>query len=405
MSEYSTDVVIAGAGVAGATLANILGRNAIGSIIVDVAKSGKPDSQPVADPRTLSITTASARLLASINVWQKLPPARIGYFRQMHVWDEHSHGDIFFDSADICEPVLGYIVEQALLEKSLNEAISFLPDSKVIADTRIDSFYTDNDKVVVELSNGQRIHAKLLVAADGSNSPVRRLADLRYDRHEYQQQALACVVTTSLPHDHIARQRFLGSGPLAFLPLADPHSCGIVWSTSPAHAQSLLTMPEHEFCKQLQLSIQHSLGEITASGPRSAFKLARALAPQYVADRLVLVGDAAHCVHPLAGQGANMGLLDVAALAELILAAKKSNHSIASRTVLRRYERWRKGENQRMLVVLDGLKYLFGHDNDVIRKLRGFGLNTVNSASCIKNLIMKRATGLEGDLPALVRHT
>lgn len=403
MSKLHTEVLIAGAGIAGATLANILGRNGISSIIVDAANSGKPALHPASDPRALSITLASASLLAYINIWQKLPPARIGFFRKMQVWDEHSHGDIYFDSADICEPVLGYIVEQSLLERSLNEAISFLPDSKVITETCITSITTDKDKVAVELSNGEHIHAKLLVAADGRNSTVRRLAGLGYDSHDYHQLAVACTVTTSLPHEHTARQRFLGSGPLAFLPLADENSCGIVWSTSPAQAQSLLTMPEPEFCHQLQLSIQHRLGEITASGPRTVFKLVRAQAPQYTADRLALVGDAAHCVHPLAGQGANMGLLDVAALAELIVAAKKTNRSIASRNLLRRYERWRKGENQRMLVVLDGLKYLFGHDNNVIRNVRGFGLNAVNSASCIKNLIMKHATGLEGDLPALIR--
>lgn len=402
MSEYNTDVVITGSGVAGATLANLLCRNGIRCIVIDAAKSVASHRSDI-DPRALSITPASARILSSINIWQKLPEARVGYFRQMQVWDENSAGDIHFDAADICEPVIGYIVEQALIEQMLNEAMTFLPDFKRISEGRVESIITNNDKVIIQSSNGERINAQLLVAADGSNSPIRRLAGLAYARHDYEQQAVACVVSTALPHERIARQRFLGSGPLAFLPMADQHCSGIVWSTTPDHAQSLLALPDKAFCKKLQLAFESRLGEITSSGPRSAFKLFRAEAAQYTAERLAMVGDAAHSVHPLAGQGANMGLLDVAVLAQLILAAKKNKRSIASRMVLRRYERWRKGENYQMMMILDGLKYLFGQDNSLVRNLRGIGLNTVNSAPWVKNLIMKHAMGREGDLPTVVR--
>jgi 2-octaprenylphenol hydroxylase len=210
-------------------------------------------------------------------------------------------------------------------------------------------------------------------------------------------------VTTSLAHEHIARQRFLTRGPLAFLPLADPHQCGIVWSTTPEQARELLAMPGPEFCQALQLAFEHRLGEITSCGKRGAFDLYRSNAPAYIADRLVLAGDAAHTVHPLAGQGANMGLLDVAVLAELILDARSKQRAIYSRQLLRRYERWRRTDNQCMQLTLDGIRTLFASQNNALVKLRSFGLDTLNSIPWIKSGIMLHAMGREGNLPAVAK--
>lgn len=393
------DIVIAGAGLAGCTLASLLARGGIKCLVVD---GNIMSGRPPALARALAITPASANILASVQVWQRLKQGQTGRFSRMHVWDENSPGEISFDSADICEPVMGYIVEQSILESALDEVMTILPGLTRLRNRRIASVTAAGDGgVTVRLDDGSQRRAAVLAAADGFNSPVRQLAGLAYDIHDYQQQAVTCMVTTTLPHEHTARQRFLHSGPLAFLPMPDSHMCGVVWSTHPDHARELLAMPDEAFCRELERAFESRLGGISACSPRAAFALHRAQAQRYTSAGLVLLGDAAHCIHPLAGQGANMGLLDAAVLAELMLAAQSKQRSIGSRLVLRRYERWRKGENFRMMMALDVLQKLFGHETSAVRTLRGIGLTAVDSLPFLKTRIMRLAMGLDGDLPAV----
>ena len=257
----------------------------------------------------------------------------------------------------------------------------------------------------MELSDGREVSAKLLIAADGTGSKIRQLAGIDYDARQYGQTAVASIVRTELLHEHVARQRFLRNGPIAFLPLADQNRCGVVWSTTPGQAVELLDMDEARFQQTLADAFEGRLGAISDSGVRQSFPLQRAQARHYCSDRIALIGDAAHCVHPLAGLGANLGLLDAASLFQVISKARMKQRDFGSMTVLRKYERWRKGENFMVMMALEGLKYLFENQTLPLPPLRNAGMGLYNSFQTLKNITMRRATGLDGDLPDIVKNS
>ncbi|MBF8269025.1 MAG: FAD binding 3 protein [Gammaproteobacteria bacterium] len=401
MPGLDAEVIIVGGGLVGASLAGLLGQQGIECIILAADDRSQPLG-PIPDPRTLALTQASRQILQSLNVWPRLPGERIGRFRHMHVWDENGKGEIHFDCEDLCAACLGYIVEQEVLQTTLNQILEFIPAVTCRTGAKPVAIHSHDDAVTVELADGQ-LRAQLLVAADGAHSGTRELAGIGHAVHDYQQTAIACIVKTELPHDDTARQRFLRSGPLAFLPMADPYQCGTVWSTDPDHADQLLTMDAGQFELTLKSAFANTLGAIITSGQRAGFSLQRAQAKRYCKERIVLAGDAAHSVHPLAGQGANLGLLDAACLAEVLLQARKKNRDLGKMRVLRRYERWRKGENRFMMLVFEGFKYLFENQMTPVPLLRNMGLNLVDQNTYIKHFIMRRAMGLTGDLPAVAR--
>jgi 2-octaprenylphenol hydroxylase len=400
MRSLDAEVIIAGGGPIGTVLAARLGLQGVKCILLDSRGRARPPDS-TSDPRALALTHASTHILESINAWSRLPRDRIGHFRRMLVWDENGKGEIRFDSAEICEATLGYIVEQELLQAVLDQILEFIPAVRRISDQPA-ALHWHADAISVELAD-QRISAELLVAADGAHSATRELAGIGYAVHDYRQTAVACIVSTELPHQDTARQRFLTGGPLAFLPMAEPRQCGVVWSTEPGHAGSLLAMPADEFRLALGQAFDNTLGAITACGNRTGFPLQRAQAEHYCGERVVLIGDAAHSVHPLAGQGANLGLLDTACLAEVLLQARQSSRDLGKMRVLRRYARWRQGENRLLMMVFEGFKYLFENQSAPVPLLRNLGLNLVDQSTCLKHLIMRRAMGLAGDLPAAAR--
>lgn len=401
MQHTSYDIAIIGGGNVGLTLACALAQQTRLSIVILEAQPEPPVWQ--ADTyhhRVSAIALSSQRIFKALDVWAGIKNRRISTFDKIAVWDGCSAAQIEFSSQDIAEPLLGYIIEnnavqQALLEKVQQYSqITYLP-GKTLTDYRADESHAE-----LTTSDGMQIHCRLAVAADGARSWLRHQAGIICDRQDYQQSAIVASVKTSQPHERTARQVFLETGPLAFLPLADEQWCSIVWSLPDELARAYMALDDMTFKERLGAAFPH-LGVIDMIEQRHAFPLAKQQAAKYIANRLALVGDAAHIVHPLAGQGVNMGLLDAASLAELVIAADKNRRDIGGVSVLRKYERWRKGDNQLMFSGVDCIKQLFASDNAAIQRARSMGLTATNQSTVIKNLFIRHAVGNRSGLPEL----
>ena len=417
--RYNT--VIVGGGLVGATLALALGE--IGLRVAIVERSAAPASPPgpVRDLRVSAFTVASERILRALGAWEALPVERIGPMREMHVWERT--GQVRFDSAWIGEPALGHVIENALVQWAVEQRIDALPNVEWHRGAELAWLTLDGREAVAGLTFGggeavagpapdrhdavaalgdRRLRAPLVVGADGADSRVRALAGMDAIAGDYRQEAVVAEVRTALPHRETAWQRFLPDGPLAFLPLSNGAS-SIVWSTTPEHAARLCELDDGAFGFESADAFEWKLGAVSAAGPRAAFALRHLHARAYVRDRVALAGDAAHVVHPLAGQGVNLGLLDAAALAGVVARAHGLGRDVGSRATLRRYERWRRGHNALMQAVLGGFRHLFSSPWPPVRRLREAGLTLTDRLPPLKAGFMRFASGLEGDLPALAR--
>ena len=352
------------------------------------------------DIRVFAITRASERIFRAIGCWDAIERGGISPFRDMRVWDASGSGAIHFDSAELGEPTLGYIVEQRVIQAALNARMETLPTLTRLCPAELGDFAVEGEAMRLTLTDGRTLHTRLLVGADGAASRVRGMAGIAIGTRDYHQEAVVAVVTTEQSHQETAWQRFLPTGPLAFLPLRDGRS-SIVWSTTPQQAAELCALDEALFLERLGVAFDHRLGRVTAVEERVRFPLRRQHAKHYVAERLALVGDAAHVIHPLAGQGVNLGLLDAAALAEVVLDARDAGRDVGLHGNLRRYERWRHGDNRAMQLAMDGFKDLFGASAPPLRLLRNAGLGLVERAGPMKQLLARHAMGLAGDLPKM----
>ena len=394
------DIVIAGGGCVGGTLACALAQAGVRVAVIEAREAQRVWPAGSVDIRVFAITRASERIFRSIGCWDAIERAGISPFRDMRVWDASGPGSIHFDSAELGEPTLGYIVEQRVIQAALNARMEALPTLARLCPAEISDFAVDAAAMRIMLSDGRTLHAQLLVGADGAASAVRGRAGIAIGARDYQQEAVVAVVSTEQPHQKTAWQRFLPSGPLAFLPLRDGRS-SIVWSTTPQAAETLCALDDTAFMERLGDAFAQQLGRITAVAERARFPLRRLHAKRYIADRLALVGDAAHVIHPLAGQGVNLGLLDAAALAEVVLDARAAGRDYGLLSNLRRYERWRHGDNRAMQLAMDGFKDLFGATAPPVRLLRNAGLGLVDRAGPLKQMLARRAMGLAGDLPRM----
>jgi len=391
-------VLVAGAGVVGLATAALLatGRCA------DRLRVQVLDARPLPrwraaelDPRVYALSRASQQLLDEVGVWQRVAQLRAAPYRRMRVFqgsDAYAPSALDFDSADIGEPDLGHIVEDALLRTVLADALGATPQAQLAIGAQIESIEVRASEVAVALKDGGSMHASVLLAADGTDSTVRRLLELPTAGHLYRQTALVTHVKSSKSHEETAWQRFLPGGPLALLPLADGGS-SVVWSLPTADAERLLAASEGEFLAELAAATAGVIGDLTACSKCVGFPLQALHALRYTAPRVALLGDAAHTVHPLAGQGMNLGLLDAASIAAVLEDALLAGEDIGDLKVLRRYERERKGDNLAMMAVFDGINRLFGLPGWA-SPLRAFGLGAVEATHPVKRILMQKALGI-----------
>lgn len=397
------DVVVGGGGCTGSTFACIAARAGLRVALIENREPELEWPNDSVDLRVFAITRASQCIFSSLGVWDEIVGGGVSPFREMRVWDAGGDGAIHFDCAEIGEAVLGHIIEQRVIQAALQRKLSaFGTAVACFRDTVEDFMLRGDDTIDVELASGQTLQARLLVGADGADSRIRERAGITVHEQDYQQQAIVAVVTTGESHQETAWQRFLPDGPLALLPLRDGRS-SIVWSTDTDHATELLTMDDTQFCDALGEAFDYRLGLITRVGERVSFPLQRLHADTYLGGRVALIGDAAHVIHPLAGQGVNLGLLDAAVLAEVAGDAKAAGRDPGSARVLRGYERWRRGDNELMLRSMDGFKLLFGSSLVPVKWLRSTGLNLVDNLGPVKGIFSRYAMGLFGDLPKAAR--
>ncbi|VAW84425.1 2-polyprenylphenol hydroxylase [hydrothermal vent metagenome] len=396
------DVVIVGGGMVGACLACALAQTDLQVAVLEFSEPQLSWPEDSVDLRVSAISVASQRIFKAVDAWQYMLDGRVSPYRDMKVWDSTGNGRIHFDSADVGMAEMGHIIENRVIRAALLKRIEEHDNIHFICPTSLASWYNDDDALYLTLADGSKIKTALLVGADGSRSQVREQAGISYYGWPYDQSGVVAVVETELPHQETAWQRFLTTGPLAFLPLADGRS-SIVWSTTPDAAENLVAMNDEQFCIALGEALEGRLGAIMTTTQRAAFPLKLQHAEQYVQERIALVGDAAHMIHPLAGQGANLGFLDAASLVDVISDAAQQGRNIGSLKVLRRYERWRKGGNVSMMYAMDGFKRLFSNDITVVKYLRNTGLTLADKCAPIKHRLMRQAMGEEGDLPRLAR--
>jgi 2-octaprenylphenol hydroxylase len=410
------DIVIVGAGAIGASMAALLiarrqvARERIAVIGVDLAKAlpsrGGPDSAATAewDLRVFALSRASQRLLDLCGIWPLIPPARKFAYERMCVWDAsgapRGAGSLTFDCAEIGEPNLGHIVDGRLLAGSCLKAAAGA--GAVLIEGSVKAIEMADSEVRVRLEDGRDLDARLLIAADGTASPSRGLLGIEAAGHDYHQEALVAHVRTAAPHESTAWQRFLATGPLAFLPLSDGRS-SIVWSVAVEEARRLRSLDPKSFGAALEEASGGFLGAIELTSAVASFPLQLTYALEYARPRAVLLGDAGHAVHPLAGQGLNLGLLDCAALAQVLEGAGSDAKLLGDYRLLRRYERWRKSENLLAATALDGLERMFSSSGPATRRLRMAGLGAVERVPFVKRHLAQRALGLVGDLPVFLR--
>ncbi len=413
MSDAGNPIVveaaIVGAGMTGLTLACALAGAGLSVAVIDRTD---PAAMTAAgfDGRTTAIAAGSARVLDGIGLWDGLAP-RACPIKRIRVSDGDSRLFLHYDHAEIGDEPLGCIVENRDIRDALYARSAADPRIAMLAPAEIAGVTRETAGAEVALADGRTVRARLVLACDGRASTLRRGAGIPVTKWRYGQSSFVCNIVHERPHDNVAHERFLPGGPFAILPLKDAdtpiaglrHRSSIVWSEADALADAITAMDDARFTAELADRVGGFLGEIALASPRRVHPLGLSHAIRYTDRRLALVGDAAHAIHPIAGQGLNMGIRDVAALAELLVDARRLGRDIGEPDILAGYERWRRFDNMLLAVVTDALTRLFSNDFAPLRVARDLGLAAVNATPPARRFLMRHAMGVVGDLPRLVR--
>lgn len=376
-------IVVVGGGMIGLSAA--LGLRLQGHRVYLIERSGRPEYTEAPELRVSALAHHSRALLRQLGVWQRLPHERLGPYSGMQVWDHDSFGYIEFSAAEAGADDLGAIVENKVLEQALwDEAME--QGVQIIADDEVVQHELSDHQVTVKLRSNQQLQADYLIAADGNRSPTRERAKLPLSFWDYEQTGIVAVIKTEKPHDGIARQVFLPTGPIAWLPLNDPHLVSLVWSADTDKAKQLLALDDQAFMNQLQAASDQCLGKLELDSVRAGFPLRMQYAQRWLEQRLILIGDAAHSIHPLAGQGANLGFGDVVDLLAVFT-------SSVSNRELRAWERKRKAAAVTMIGAMEAFKRGFGSANPLLKIVRGIGFKTANDIQPLKRQLIKAALG------------
>lgn len=395
--KHSYEVLIVGAGMVGLTVAGLLAQNEqLRITVIDAGKKPRFSADDETSLRVSAIAPGSIETLSQIGAWDEIVATRACPYRDMKVWDASGNVEgpetLTFGAAEFAVPQLGFIVENVLLQHALLQQLEHTY-VKIHFETSLDSIVRSGHRFDVESKLGRTLKPDLLIGADGANSFVRNSAGISIESWPHAQKAFVTCLQPELSHRHTAWQRFLKSGPIGLLPLSDGR-VSIVWSTTAGEADEALNLSDDELASRLADVTDGVLGKLVPSGPRGAFPLTSQHANEYVQDGLVLVGDAAHTVHPLAGQGVNLGIADAKTLADVISAALRAEENPGDLPALRNYERAQKGANKTMLHFMDGLNKLFSNDSATLARVRGAGMYAFNKSGPIREHAVQVALGI-----------
>ncbi|EFN9756059.1 FAD-dependent 2-octaprenylphenol hydroxylase [Escherichia marmotae] len=398
----SVDVAIVGGGMVGLAVACGLQGSGLRVAVLEqrVPEPLAADAPP--QLRVSAINAASEKLLTRLGIWQDILSRRASCYHGMEVWDKDSFGHISFYDQSMGYSHLGHIVENAVIHYALWNKAQQSSDITLFAPAELQQVAWGENETFLTLKDGSMLTARLVIGADGANSWLRNKADIPLTFWDYQHHALVATIRTEEPHEAVARQVFHGEGILAFLPLSDPHLCSIVWSLPPQEAQRMQQASEDEFNRALNIAFDNRLGLCKVESERQVFPLTGRYARQFAAHRLALVGDAAHTIHPLAGQGVNLGFMDAAELIAELKRLHRQGKDIGQYIYLRRYERSRKHSAALMLASMQGFRDLFSGANPAKKLLRDIGLKLADTLPGVKPQLIRQAMGLN-DLPEWLR--
>ncbi|MET4805678.1 2-octaprenyl-6-methoxyphenol hydroxylase [Limibacillus sp. MBR-115] len=403
------DVLIIGGGLVGLTLGHALAGAGLSAVVLDRADPAKMQDNTF-DGRASAIARGTKQMLQVLDLWGAMAPAAAPILdirvSDARVGEQPSPLFLHYDHREVGDQPLGYIVENRAIRRGLFGALP-REGMTLLAPCTLESLERGAHAVEATLGDGRRVTARLAVSAEGRNARLRDEARIEVTRWDYPQSGIVCTVEHSLPHEGVAHENFLPSGPFAMLPLTDDaegnHRSSIVWTEKRSLVDHLMALPEADFSKEIARRFGDSLGTLKAVGPRWSYPLSLLLADRYIDNRLALVGDAAHGIHPIAGQGLNLGLRDVAALSEVLVDAARLGLDVGAATVLERYPQWRHFDGLALVAVTDALNRLFSNDIAPVRLARDLGLAAVQRIPPLKRLFMRHAMGLEGDLPRLIK--